>query len=54
VSFLGQTPPIGDCPGRDVKFVAARQLAEHPIAVSLWEREQDDGSEADGSSVVDD
>jgi hypothetical protein len=38
------------------EIVAARQLAEHPIAVSLWESGQDDdpGSEADGSSVVQD
>jgi hypothetical protein len=32
-----------------VKVVAARQL----IAVSVWEREQDDGLEADSFSVTD-
>ena len=58
----GTTSPIVLDLGKAVNFVDARQLAEHPIAVtvSLSEIEQDDGfetddsSEADDSSVVDD
>ena len=51
--FLDKLHPSGTVPEEIEKFVAARQLAEHPITVSLWEREHDDGSEADGSSVTD-
>jgi hypothetical protein len=51
--FLEKHHPSGDVQEEIVKFVAARQLAEHPIAVSVWEREQDGELEADGSSVTD-
>jgi hypothetical protein len=53
--FLDKLHPSGTVQEEIVKFVAARQLAEHPIVVSLWEREQNDGpgSEADDSSVTD-
>jgi len=49
--FLEKLHPSGTVQEDIDKFVAARQLVEHPITVSLWEREQDDGLEADGSSA---
>jgi hypothetical protein len=52
--FLEKHHPSGTVQEKIVKFVDTRQLAERPIAVSLWEREQDDDRlEADGSSVTD-
>jgi hypothetical protein len=52
--FLEKLHPSGTVQEEIVKFIDARQLAEHPVVVSLWEREQnDDGLEADGSSVTD-
>jgi len=50
--FLEKLHPSGTVQEEIVKFLDAQQLAEHPIAVSLWEREQDNGSEADSSSVT--
>ena len=39
--FLEETPSSGPVQEAIEKFVAARQLAGHPIAVSRWEREKD-------------
>jgi hypothetical protein len=38
--FLDGTPPSGPAQEAIGRFVAARQLAGHPIAVSLWECEK--------------
>ena len=38
-SFLGGDSPSGPVQGAIGRFVAARQLVEHPVAVSRWERE---------------
>ncbi len=51
--FLEKLHPSGTVQEEIDKFVATRQLAEHPVSVSLWEREQDGGLGADGSSVTD-
>ena len=51
--FLEKLHPSGTVQEEIEKFVAERQLAEHPIAISLWEREHDDKLEADGSSDTD-
>lgn len=50
--FLEKLHPSGTVEEGIVKFVDARQLSDHPIAISLWEKEGD-GLEADGSSVTD-
>ena len=39
--LLEETPSSGPVQEAIEKFVAARQLASHPIAVSRWEREKD-------------
>jgi hypothetical protein len=44
--FLEEPHPSGPIQEAIVQFVAARQLACHPIAVSLWEREKDESSYA--------
>jgi hypothetical protein len=51
--FLEKLHPSGTVQEEIKKFVTERQLAEHPIAISLWEREQADRLEADGSSDAD-
>jgi hypothetical protein len=41
--FLGGSRPIRVCVQRAIgKFVAVRQLASHPMAVSHWERKRDE------------
>ena len=40
--LLEDLPPSGPVPEPIEKFVAARQLAGHPIAVSHWDRKQEE------------
>jgi hypothetical protein len=47
--FLEKLYPSRTVQEEIAKFLDARKLAEHPITVSFWEREQDDESKADGS-----
>jgi hypothetical protein len=45
--FLEETLPPGPVQEAIEQFVAARQLASHPITISFWEREEDEWFEAD-------
>ena len=45
--FLEGLQPSGPDQEGIVKFVAARQLSDHPITVSLWERHQESESESE-------
>ena len=51
--FLEKPHPSGTVQEEIEKFVAERQLAEHTVTISLWEREQNDKLESDGSSDTD-
>jgi hypothetical protein len=52
--FLEDRYPWGPVGEAIEKFVAARQLAGHPIGVSHWDRKQDEGLEEDGGLEEDD
>jgi hypothetical protein len=45
--FVDDLQSSGPVPGAIEKFVAARQVAGHPIAVSHWDREQDECPDED-------
>ena len=45
--ILEELHPSGAVRESIKKFVTARRLADHPIVVSYWDGEQDEGSEGD-------